>query len=112
MDQTQILPPALPTGRELYDAIMGYIEPELTSEGAKTLAAKYKNESNEERETRLQRYELAFERYEEAYTGYLATLGAQVTRYSREAYSHAEARTRHRESGFLDSLEAQFSQAA
>ena len=101
----------MPTGRELYDALMGHIEPELVTNAAKELDAKYANETSEHHAARMKRYDLAFERYEEAYREYMATLDAQVVRYRREAYGHTELSDRAREEGILDQLGTYFQQA-
>jgi hypothetical protein len=98
-------PPAIPTGQELYDALMGHIEPELTTEGQETLAEKYKGETPEEQEERKKRYELAFERYEQAYQDYIQTLQAQVERYRRNSFQHVELEDRVEEEGLLGRLQ-------
>ena len=105
-------PPKIPTGRELYDALMSHIEPELTSAMAATLTEKYKGESVGDKEVRMRRYELAFERCDQAYNEYMHTLDAQVTRYQREAFSHAELSDREHDQGFLDHLGSLFQTAA
>ncbi|MDO8649449.1 MAG: hypothetical protein Q7R81_06750 [Candidatus Peregrinibacteria bacterium] len=97
-------PPRIPTGRELFDAIMGYIEPELTSEAVKTLDAKYANEAQTDFETRKKRYLLAFERYDQAYMGYVETLQAQVERYRKEVFKKAEVQERSHEEGLMDQM--------
>ena len=97
-------PPKIPTGQEIFDAIMGHIEPELTSAGVKALPDLYKNETPEQKGARQKRYELAIERYEQAYEGYIATLHTQVRRYAAESYRHVEMTDRRDEGGFLDQL--------
>lgn len=104
-------PPKVPTGRELYDALMGHIEPELVTDAAKLLDEKYKNETPEHHTARMKRYDLAFERYETSYCEYMKTLDAQVIRYRREAFGHTELRDRAREEGVLDQLGTFFQQA-
>ncbi len=96
------VPPAIPTGRELYDALMGHIEPELTTAGRTLLPETYKNETAEDKAARMKRYELAFERCEQSYNDYLQTLDTQVNRYRREAFAHVEIRDRARDEGFFD----------
>ena len=105
-------PPKIPTGQELYDAIMMNIEPELTTDIAKTLDAKYKDESPEDRAARNQKYDLAFERYEEAYKEYMATLDSQVHRYRREVLVHAEMEDRVQDEPLLDKISGFFQQPA
>ena len=81
---------------------MAHIEPELVTENTKTLEEQYKDETSEEHVMRMKRYDLAFERYEEAYKEYMATLDAQVMRYRREAFAHTERKDRAKDEGFLD----------
>ena len=50
----------------LYDRIMGEIEPELTSAMAPTLATRYHDEPPPEAVARWQRYQKAFQRYHAA----------------------------------------------
>lgn len=52
-------PPAL-SPQWLYDTLMEVIESDLTSENILKLDDTYKNESNEDREVRMERYEWAF----------------------------------------------------
>lgn len=102
----------IPTGQELFDSIMGHIEPELTSEGLKTLDQKYANETPEETDERKRRYELAFERYEQAYRGYIETLQAQADRYRRNSFGQVELEHRDREEGLLNRLQTAIFQSA
>ena len=102
------VPPKIPTGRELYDALMAHFEPELTTAMAPTLTEKYKNESPVDNADRMKRYELAFERCDQAYNEYMQTLDAQVSRYQREAFAHAEFADRKNDEGFLNHLGSLF----
>ncbi len=99
-----LTPPKIPTGQEIFDAIMQHIEPELTTEGLKTVDAKYKDEAPAARDARRKRYTLAFERYEQAYEGYMATLHAQVQRFRKQSFERVETEDRAREDGVLASL--------
>lgn len=94
----------IPTGQELYDAIMGHIEPELTTGCLPVLEEKYVDETPEEQAKRTQRYELAFERYDLAYEGYIQTLQTQVDRYRRHSFAKVEVEDRQEEEGFLKKL--------
>lgn len=105
-------PPAIPTGQELFDALMGHIEPELVSSQTKTLEKTYKDETPAEHATRMKRYDLAFERYDTAYREYMATLEAQVGRYRRSALEHAELRDRAEDEPVLGNFDVLFQQAA
>ena len=97
-------PPALPTGQQLYDAIMAHIEPELTTEGVKLLDAKYKDESPAQLAERKKRYALAFELYEQHYAGYIQALQGQVSRYRKATFIEVEIEDRAVEEGILDNI--------
>ncbi len=101
---TSPLPPKIPTGQELYDSLMGHIEPELTTEGLKTLDTSYTGETPEQNEERKKRYVLAFEQYTQAYEGYVLTLASQVERYRKSSFDQVELQDRGREEGFLERL--------
>lgn len=84
-------PPAIPTGREIYDSIMRQIEPELVSGVIPTLKGKYKNETEEGKKTRGERYRKAFIRYYEMFEAYISDLDLRIRRYRREAMAGIEA---------------------
>ncbi len=104
-------PPKIPTGQELFDAIMGHIEPELTTEGIKDLETRYAAETPQQADARRKRYTLAFDRYEQAYEGYMATLHAQVMRFRRASFDQVETEDRQDEGGFLQALSQKLSLA-
>lgn len=107
-----VSPPAIPTGRDLYDTIMGAIEPELTTAGMQTLDAKYKGETKEQLVSRQARYDIAFAQYNKAYAGYIEALSAQATRYSKEAFAKAELEHRAEDEQSLDALSQAIFQSA
>lgn len=49
----------------IYDTLMAEIEPDLTSENIVKLDEKYRDESEEDRKVRMERYTLAFEMFNE-----------------------------------------------
>lgn len=110
--QAVLQPPKIPTGKEIYDAIMGHIEPELTSAGVAAAAEAFKKETHEQQEARQKRYELAFERYEQAYQGYMATLHSQVQRFRKSSFDQVEMEDRSQDAGFLDQISTSMFQPA
>lgn len=80
------------TGQELYDQIMAGIEPELVSTAIPALKEKYKDETPEQTKARAERYEQAYDRFDEAFDAYLATLDRDLHEYRRQAISSAEGR--------------------
>ena len=84
-------PPKIPSGQEIYDAVMREIEPELISTSLPTLNEKYKDETPVEKEARKERYNKAFAEYYKRYTTRIAQLEEQVRCYRKEAMRSAEA---------------------
>ena len=74
-------PPTILSGEEVYELIMGKIEPELTESQRPNLDEKYKNEMPEDNKTRLARYQKAFEQYDIDYKAYMEALEDSVRRY-------------------------------
>lgn len=82
------------------------IEPELTSAGRKLSADTYKNETPDQHAQRMKRYDIAFERCNQAYEDYMRTLSAQVNRYRRDSFGFVEAKVQTEEASALDALSA------
>ncbi len=81
-----------PTAQEIYDMIMGAIEPELLSDMLPALDLLYVNETVEEKEARLAWYDIAFETYDARYTkfmegwkNYYTDIRKQAARIARTA---------------------------
>lgn len=68
----------LPSGREIHDAIMEPIEPDLLTTNLPGLPEKYKDETEPERLERVKRYQQAIKAYEEAARVFFAKLDAEV----------------------------------
>ena len=91
---------------------MSHIEPELTTENAKTIDEHYVDETPDEHAARMKRYDLAFERCQRAYEEYMETLDTQVNRYRREVLSHTELKDRAEDEGLLGQFANLFQQTA
>lgn len=101
-------PPHIPGGEEVYNDIMGKIEPELTTKNMPVLAAKYANETQEERTARMGRYKKAFLAYEKAYNAFLSAQEGTLRSYKRSLMSAVEKRSSG-DSEALESIEAMIS---
>lgn len=97
------------TGQEIYDGIMATIEPDLVTTARATLDAKYRGETPEQRKTRLDRYNTAFEEYERRYARFIEDLHAQSAAQLKRAREAFERSSRERESAQLSSIEAAIS---
>lgn len=97
-----------PTGADVYDSIMGNIEPDLLSSNIEKLDAQYEGETEEQRQARYDRYEQAYARYDEEYAIWEANLQQDVVAYRRAALQSAEAESRSEEQNVLAQLEQGF----
>lgn len=103
--KTQLTPPNIPSGEEVYQIIMTQIEPELLPENVKTLTEKYKDETPEQTKARAARYEVAFQRYRETYDRYTVKMTADVTTYLRTDLQNMEQGAKQQENVVLGQLE-------
>lgn len=99
-------PPKIKSGREIYDSIMGQIEPELVSSSIPLLKKKYANETPEQKAARKKRYNAAYKKYDEMYEIYLADLDARISRYYKESMSSIEEQSRKGEEQKLNDIAA------
>ena len=67
---------------------------------------KYRGETPEQRQQRMDRYNAAFAAYEEALKNYLKELSQKVKGFKREALKEAEGRSRSEEQGRLTQIES------
>ena len=95
-DQTSVsgsaipLPPAIPGGDEVYNGIMGAIEPELMTDALPTLAAKYAQETQEQRDARMERYKKAFLAYGKAYQEFVQKQDGALRKYKSSVMGAVE----------------------
>jgi len=102
-------PPRVLSATEMYDALMGEIEPDLVSHNVLTLTEKYKEESPEERAKRAERYTNAFAAYEERLRRYQEEWNMQLKTFKRLAVSYIEGKDRAGESPDIEHLETSLS---
>lgn len=95
----------LPSGVEIYDAIMREIEPDLVTSAIAGLTAKYANETAEEKQERLDRYRSAYETYDEIYADWLKKFKEQVSEFKKNAFATAQARSAEEDAKAMASLE-------
>lgn len=77
-DGSMPAPPQILGGTEIYDQIMGQIEPELTSTERPLLVEKYKDETPEEAKDRAERYSKALAEYEKQYQEYMTGMESKI----------------------------------
>lgn len=112
----QLFPePTIPlelTGEQVFDVIMGAIEPELTSAQVDGLTAKYANETPEQKQEREERYNKAYEEYDRRFALFQKALDEKADAVHREAMRSVEANDRAAEQADLANLEANLSLSA
>ena len=112
-DQTQplIVAPTFAPPLGVIDGIMQEIEPELTSEGRKTLDVKYQNETPEQLRQRNERYQKALEEFDRRYLQYVTSQTSAVTTFVTTLRNRAESADREREADIFTRLDAAISNA-
>lgn len=103
-------PPKVLSGEEVYDMIMGQIEPELTKAQMPLLEEKYKDESPEDRKKRQERYQKAFIEYDKRYSQYQLTMSSSLRVYRHDVMANAEVVANDAQQGSLSDIESQISQ--
>lgn len=105
-----ITPPPVLSGTELYDSIMGDIEPELLSANLPLLKDAYANETPDERAARAARYQAAYAEYDARFAKNCNDWNKQLHAYKRHALHNVESRVQTKESAELSSLESSLTQ--
>jgi hypothetical protein len=91
-------------GDALYDSIMSEIEPELVSANSERIAELTKDETEEERKVRAERYEKAFEVYDVKMAEYVSQAKEVSARHKRESLKALERDSRKEEEKQLEEI--------
>ncbi len=102
----------LPTGEEIYDMLMGSINPELLTANIPHLDEKHAGETEEERKARYERYQRDFAKYDAAFKEWTKKVDTVAAKLLKYALKSAEAKSREEEAGQLANLESQLVTAA
>jgi len=115
MDDTQkaigITPPAIPSGKEIYDSIMVAIDPELLSENLPKLKEQYTDETPEQKKKRAARYNKAFAEYDKRFAVYMAELHGKVAQFRKQAIVEVESHDRKDDDNKMQEIESFFNAA-
>lgn len=109
MREMTIAMPVLPAPEELYDQLMGPIEPELLSSAIPGLEAKYAGESKSDAKKRAARYQAAFAAYKKRFDDYAAQMRDATRNFERLALGAAEQFSQASEQSAMSGLSSQFS---
>jgi len=100
--------PAPKSGAEVYNGIMGTIEPELMTDQIPLMKEKYKDETPEQKKARGQRYAKAMEEYDRCYAQYLQEQDAKVRSFKIGAIHYVEERASQRDRKMMQPFESSF----
>lgn len=101
----QIPRPDIPDGLAIYDKIMGEIDEDLTSTGAKKLNEKYRNETPEQTKARAARYDAARDEYDRRYEEWKSNKRTEVNKAIHGAYELTEKIDRSKDDPIVAKLE-------
>lgn len=94
--------------KQLYNAIMVNIEPDLVLEHLPYLDELYAGESEADRAERMARYEAAYKKFDEEFQNFMGEVHEEVRSSRREALKAKEIRDRAEEQTQLTNLETAF----
>lgn len=97
-----------PVVEQLYDCLMGEIEPELMTTMLPQLAEIYADESAEEMLKRREHYQWAFAQCASLWDEFIAECKVQLNAIKEQAFATVKERTSEEEALTLQSLEKQF----
>lgn len=98
-------------GQEIYDAIMGVIEPELTTSQLPLLEEKHAGETLSQKSKRMAWYTKAFAIFDEAFGMYVKGIEEQMRACKKSARLYAEGKSIHEDSHAQEHLLSQISVA-
>ena len=102
-------PFAIPSGTDVYDALMAGIEPDLVTANIPLLGKKYAEETLEQRAVRYQRYENAYVQYDTAFVRWVREARIAIKEFRRTVLVAGEAKSRRGEEQTLSSITTQIS---
>ena len=97
----------MPAGAQVYDALMGQIEPELMRANLDRLDAPYKGESASDRKARYRKYSKAFAAYKKAFAAWSLNLKKAVQTYKHAVFKASERISLREEEQKMQELEEQ-----
>ena len=96
----------IPSGDELYNRLMGGIEPELMTDQLPLLEERYRGETPDDSKQRAKRYEQAFAEYDRQLRAYMDALTVKLRSHQRIAMSSAELGAKAEEEDAISAIEA------
>lgn len=96
----------LPSGKQIYDALMAQIEPDLVSANIAGLEEKYRGESEVEKLKRAERYSKAMTEYDKRYAALMASLQQDIAAQKRDGIAVIEKKSSAKEAAHMQGLES------
>ena len=93
---------------QVYDMIMQEIEPDLVLAVIPTLDATYANESDADHESRMQRYAVAYKKFDIQFEKFMTDVNGKVRMTHRQALREKEEQAKSEEINTLTSIASAF----
>lgn len=100
---------SLQAATDVYDIIMGLIEVDLVSVNVDRLDEIYAYETEEQHTERMNRYRLAYQKFDELFARFQSELSRESTKFKRKALKEKEATDRAGEQDDMNTLFNSFS---
>lgn len=96
----------LPSGKQIYDALMAQIEPDLVSANIAELEEKYRSESETEKLQRAERYSRAMTEYDKRYAALMSSLQQDIAAQKRDGIAAIEKKSSAKEEAHMQGIES------
>jgi hypothetical protein len=93
---------------QVYNKLMGEIEPDLLLENIPKIDKKYADETDKQKKSRLKRYKKAYAKYDEKFKEFMSSVHAKSRINKKKALHEEEVKSKQEDQGSIDSLELLF----
>jgi len=97
---------------EVYDMVMGEIEPDLMLANIPLLEETYKSETIEQHESRMQRYAVAYKKFDIEIAKFMVDIDGKVRMTQRKALQEKESAAKQDDQNALNSIASAFADTA
>lgn len=105
-----VIQKAIPTGKQVHDALMAPIDEDLMTESLPNLDAKYAGETPKDRAQRIERYKTSLKKYDAAFADWVSGVDERVGKYKQDVLTHTEAKSAEKDEGEISRLETELSE--
>jgi hypothetical protein len=100
-----------PSGQEIYDALMGQIEPELVSGNLNHLDDRHPGETPEQRRARYRRYDECYAAYDRTFNAWKEKVSTAMSAYRKIVLGKAQQKASVEDAAKLDTIDSQMKAA-